>query len=170
MEHFRPRVEERVKVLIRARIRAGTAAERDSCILDLSSRGMLLTMAVPPAHGAFVEVLAQGHSLVGHVEWSNGRRCGIRLRERINHLALIAGEDGPIVIRERVARLATRGGVEVAALDSQRFSAISRFVLTLAAGAAAAMLLADIVGNALGGVFGSAGNVMAAPGPANDYD
>jgi hypothetical protein len=162
LQHYAPRIEERTKVLIRAALR-GAGAERDACILDISSRGMLLTMADPPPHGGFVEVVAQGHELVGQVEWAKGRRFGIRFRDRINHAAYIAGYDGPIVIRQNVARLAARADAASAYLTSERLSAMTRFVLTLLAGALAAMLLADVVGQALQGMLDPAGTVMAPP-------
>ncbi len=95
MSHERPRVEPRTKALIKARIR-DDGAERDICILDVSTRGMLATTARPPTRGAFVELFVGGHMLVGHVKWAGERRFGVVLHERISVAALIAGDTGSI--------------------------------------------------------------------------
>lgn len=163
MHQQRQRIEERTKVLIRAELREDRSGARDSCILDISSRGMLLTMLDPPGHGAFVEVVAQGHHLVGHVEWSKGRRFGLKFRDRINHAAFIAGYDGPIVIRDNTRRLALPAAARAALFDADEVSKASRFAFALVAGAVAAMLLADLVGVALHHAVGTAGSTMEMP-------
>lgn len=89
------RVETRAKALIRAGLRWDDEI-REACILDASTRGLLMTAAMPPPRGAFVEVLVGHHVAIGHVKWSSTRRFGIALRDRISVVALLSGESAPI--------------------------------------------------------------------------
>jgi len=84
------RVENRVRASVRARMR-DSLAERDICILDLSTRGMLATTARPPARGEFVELSIGCNRLTGQVRWSSQRRFGVSLRERVSIAALAEG-------------------------------------------------------------------------------
>lgn len=72
------RSEERTRALVRARLR-GSGLDRDANILDLSSRGLLLTAAMPPKRDHTVTVVANGYTLSGKVVWVNERRFGISL-------------------------------------------------------------------------------------------
>ena len=82
------RTEERTAALLRARLR-GSGLERDACILDLSSEGLLLTAAMPPKRDQAVTIVSNGYSITGHVRWVNERRFGISL-------------DAPIVVSDVV--------------------------------------------------------------------
>lgn len=82
------RTEERTEALLRARLR-GSGLERDACILDLSSQGLLLTAAMPPKCDHVVTIMANGYAITGHVRWVNERRFGISL-------------DAPIVVSDVV--------------------------------------------------------------------
>ncbi len=95
---LKPRIEERHKALIRCRLH-GSGFDKDACILDASSRGLLLTLARPPAHGEMIEIYVNGHSLLGQVEWINGRRMGMKLHERIDVMAFITGATGSLALK-----------------------------------------------------------------------
>ncbi len=84
--------EPRRKVLIKARMRVG-ASWGDACILDVSSRGLLLQAASPPSRGAYCEVRRGRHVIVARVVWSSHHRFGVRTQDRIVADALIEEPD-----------------------------------------------------------------------------
>lgn len=81
-----------------ARVRGG-GAERDACLLDLSSRGFMALADPPPPRGCYIELLVGRHSLVGQVQWSEERRFGVRLRERIDAQVVLGNEAGPAALK-----------------------------------------------------------------------
>ena len=86
---MKPR-EHRHKVLIRAKMRAG-GLPVDTCIRDISSKGMMLQSRAPPPRGTYVEVITATQTIVGRVVWGGDMRFGINTRERI-HVELVVGE------------------------------------------------------------------------------
>jgi hypothetical protein len=90
-----PRAEERTGVMVRATLRDGGGA-REACVLDVSTRGLLLTTARPPARGEFVEIAIGDSRLAGQVKWSAKRRFGIALRDRVSVIAFLEGGQGPL--------------------------------------------------------------------------
>ena len=93
MAEANDRIEPRIKAQIRVRLR-DSGPDREACILDISSRGLLLTAARPPVRGEIVELVTGADSLVGQIKWTSDRRFGIVLRERIDVMALIANGVG----------------------------------------------------------------------------
>jgi len=85
--------EARRQVFLRARMRAGGASV-DACIRNISSRGMLLQAAVPPACGTYVEICFPSHIVVARVVWTNERRFGVHTRETMD-VSAIVGEAAP---------------------------------------------------------------------------
>lgn len=92
--------EERQKVMIRARMRAG-ASWHDVCILNLSKRGLGIQSAEPPPRGSYVEICRGRHLIVARVMWARGHRAGLRSQDLIWVQALInegkaaANDPGP---------------------------------------------------------------------------
>ncbi len=84
------RVEPRIKAMVRATMR-DSVTERDVCVIDLSTRGILATTAHPPKIGEFVELRIGRNVLVGQVRWSSERRFGISLRDRVSVASLVDG-------------------------------------------------------------------------------
>ena len=141
----------RTKVLIQVRLRDG-GQERDACLLDVSSGGLLATTAKAPTRGEFVEIIAGMHSLIGHVEWASTRRFGVSLREKIDVAALVRGESGSITLKSpRAVRSGARPQADTVFVDSRSLAQAMQFVVIATAGAAAAVLLALCVH----GVWGS---------------
>ena len=98
------RIEERINANLLARLRGG-GSDRDVSLLDLSSRGFMASASPSPPRGAIVELIVGRHSLVGQVQWSGERRFGVRLRDRIDVIAVLGNEAGPTVLkRAQVAR------------------------------------------------------------------
>ncbi|WP_310532637.1 hypothetical protein [Novosphingobium sp.] len=145
---MKDRIEPRHKVLMRGRLH-GSGFARDVCLLDASSRGLLLTLAQPPARGEMIDILVNGHTLFGQVEWSKGRRMGLRFRERIDVLALISGDSGPLDLKRAQAVRARRS--PAMALDLSRFVAHRmQFVVAIGLMAIGAWFLFDLVRRSVG--------------------
>ena len=77
----RPR-ELRRRVMLRARMRAQSGWS-DACILNVSSRGMLINASAPAVQGSIIEVWHGEHLIVATVMWHNGTRAGLHADERI---------------------------------------------------------------------------------------
>ena len=69
--------EPRLKVLVRARIKAG-ATWHDACILNISSRGMLMQAGVPPVRGSYLEIRRGPVLVVARVMWTKQHRFGVK--------------------------------------------------------------------------------------------
>jgi len=77
----RPR-ELRRRVVARARVLSGTQWT-DTCILNVSSRGLMIQSARPMAKGTIVEVLRGDMRIVARVVWSEAGRSGLQSDERL---------------------------------------------------------------------------------------
>lgn len=84
---FRQR-EERVKVLIPSRMRAG-GQWMDITIHNVSSRGLMAGCDQPPASGGYVEIRRGTITIVGRVMWSKGRFFGLKSQDRLSVKALV---------------------------------------------------------------------------------
>jgi hypothetical protein len=108
---MKPR-EPRRKVMLRARMRIG-AAWRDACILDLSSRGLMIQAKEPPRGGSYIEIRRGRHIIVARVMWTNDGRCGLRTQDALVPDAIIAEPDeahgpAPLTRERRVTRAPPR--------------------------------------------------------------
>jgi len=145
----KPRVEPRIKALIRARLRDG-GPERDVCILDLSTRGMLATSARPPARGDIVEFHIGNHALVGHVKWASERRFGVALPDRISVSALLAGDSNNIALSAAPSARKRSGSIcEALAANSRSLDRLVQLGLLVVILGSGAYLLADFVASGL---------------------
>lgn len=90
---LKPR-EPRRKVMIPARMRSG-AAWSDACILDLSSRGMLVKAPVAPSRGSYLEIRRGSCVIVARVVWANADRFGVHTQDRVPADGLINHPDRP---------------------------------------------------------------------------
>ena len=70
--------------MLRARLRASSGWS-DACILDVSSRGLLInaTTAGAAATGSIIELWHGEHLIVGEVVWRKGTRAGLRTDQRV---------------------------------------------------------------------------------------
>lgn len=144
-----PRVEDRTRALVKARLRAA-GPEREICILDISTRGLLATAARPPGRGEFVEMTVNGHTLVGQVKWASARRFGVALRGRISVIGLVAG-DGQSIALERTtgARKRSNGLIEALRQNLSNLGSVVQFAMIVAALGFGAFLLSDYVADGL---------------------
>ena len=150
---MKPR-ETRHKVLIQARMRIGNKW-CDVCIRDVSSRGLLVQTAMPPARGTYIEIFKAGHIIVGRVVWSNDRRFGIHTQERMDISTMTgapkSNSEPPAtpavtaVERRCDTNRLTAAHLANQAERSRRISAVFEFGCVVACGAAGAILTASIV-------------------------
>ncbi len=77
----RPR-ELRRRVMLPARLRTG-AQWSDTCILNISSRGLLIHSARAGPQGSMVELRQGEHVIVARVMWREGSRAGLQSYERL---------------------------------------------------------------------------------------
>ncbi|HEX6785386.1 MAG TPA: PilZ domain-containing protein [Sphingomicrobium sp.] len=108
----RPR-ELRRRVLIPARIHS-SARWTDACILNISSRGLLIQSSRLGAEGSLVELRRGDHVIVARVVWRDGTRAGLQSEDRVpveeimsqsasGNLRLVASE-GAIIDRRQSRR------------------------------------------------------------------
>jgi PilZ domain len=74
--------ELRRRVIVPARLRHGSSWT-DACILNISSRGLLIHTGRPLSRGAEVEIRRGEHVIVARVVWRDGGRAGLRADERV---------------------------------------------------------------------------------------
>ena len=77
----RPR-ELRRRVLLPARLRTG-AQWTDTCILNISSRGLLIHSGRAAPEGTTVELRRGEHVIVARVMWRDGARLGLQCDDRL---------------------------------------------------------------------------------------
>jgi hypothetical protein len=77
----RPR-ELRRRVMLPARLRNG-AQWADACILNISSRGLLIHCPRTVVDGGVVEIRRGDHVIVGRVMWREGTRAGLQVDEML---------------------------------------------------------------------------------------
>ncbi len=143
MSADKPRIEDRSQAILQARLRGG-GAEREACLLDLSSRGFMALADPAPPRGTFVELLVGRHSLVGQVQWSEERRFGVKLREQIDSLAVLGNEAGPTALK--VAKIArNKPSVQARLAFSQHFARGFTYGILAAVAAVAATTMASAV-------------------------
>lgn len=65
-----------------ARLRHGSSWS-DACILNVSSRGLMIHTGRPIPRGAEVEVRRGDHVIVARVVWRDGGRAGLRAEDRV---------------------------------------------------------------------------------------
>jgi len=66
-----------------------TAGWHDACILNLSSRGMMVQSEMPPQPGSYLEIRRGSQVIVARVVWMQARRFGVRTQDPLNCAALL---------------------------------------------------------------------------------
>ena len=74
--------ELRRRVVVPARLRHG-ASWSDACILNVSSRGLMIYTGRPIAPGTEVEIRRGDHAIVARVIWRDCGRAGLQAEERV---------------------------------------------------------------------------------------
>jgi len=141
------RVEPRVRAMVRARLR-DREGEREVCIIDVSTRGILATGASPPKRAEIIEISPGNNFLTGEVKWASERRFGIALRERVSVAAMVEGGKGKVQLASSVGQAQRRQGLWQALTDNPQMLGRAvqmggMLLVILAAG----WLVADLVGS-----------------------
>ena len=71
------------------------AAWHDTCILNISSRGMMMQAADPPVRGSNLEIRRGAQVIVARVMWCNARRFGIESEDILSIDALVSDVASP---------------------------------------------------------------------------
>ena len=79
---YKPR-EIRRNVLLTARMRAG-ASWSDACILNISTRGLMVHAESSLPRGSYVEVRKGPHVIVWRVMWSEDRKLGLATQDDLS--------------------------------------------------------------------------------------
>lgn len=72
--------ELRRRVLVPARLRHGSSWS-DACILNISSRGLMIHTGRPISRGTQVEIRRGDHVIVARVMWRDGGRAGLQAED-----------------------------------------------------------------------------------------
>lgn len=62
-------------------IQSANTGRRDACILDLSSRGLMIHASETVPGGSYLELRRGRHVIVARVVWSRDRRAGLQAQE-----------------------------------------------------------------------------------------
>ncbi len=135
---MKPR-EPRHKVLVRARMKAGPEWH-DTCILNISSRGMMMQAADPPVRGSYLEIRRGALVIVAKVMWTRGHRLGVRTQDVLPIDTIVSDVAVPLVgegVRVGERRINARPTLSAAARSRHQGRMIEYgFVITLAVAAA----------------------------------
>ena len=127
------------------------SAWRDACILDLSSRGLMIQSSEPPPGGSYLELRRGRHVIIARVMWSRDRRSGLLAQDVLPTDAIIAEPDhstAKLVVggEERRSAPATRASRATShehsrwqsrAMEFASIAAVAMTLVTLACGAVA---------------------------------
>jgi hypothetical protein len=90
---LKPR-EERRRVVLPAQLRNG-ASWTDACILNRSSRGLMVHMTEPPQQGSYVELRKGAHVIVARVIWSDSQKAGLCAQDRLDVEHIVTSAEAP---------------------------------------------------------------------------
>jgi hypothetical protein len=88
---YKPR-ELRRSVMLAARMHTETGWS-GVCVLNVSSRGLLVHARVPVSEGSTIELRHGDHAIIAEVVWRTGRRAGLRAQDAVpvEDLLLLGG-------------------------------------------------------------------------------
>lgn len=148
---LKPR-EPRISVVVPARLRMGSRWS-DACILNVSSRGLMIHCAQPAERGSYVELRRDDQVIVGRVVWRSGSRLGLRAQDRVPVEAIVTAKAAQSLCwttdgRPSVERRKTpRGNPDRSRLQARAMQFASVVIvgamLSVAVGSMVAQALAD---------------------------
>jgi hypothetical protein len=135
----RPR-ELRRRVVLPARLRHG-AHWADVCILNVSSRGLMIQSARSGPEGSLIELRRGEHVIVARVVWREGARAGLQSEDRVpveeimslsgSQALQIVANEGALVERRRHRRPPAESRLQGRAME---FAAVLAIGVALAGG------------------------------------
>lgn len=165
VQELKPR-EPRRPVMIKARVRAG-ATWSDACILNLSTRGMLVRSARSPARGSYLEIRRGAHAIIARVVWAMPDRFGVQTQDPVPTDSLIFDVQQPPTSASpkgsgSIDRRAALRPPEARHEASRRRSRAIEFGTFLLLGALVTLFIGESVDEALGEPLAAANAVLAA--------
>jgi hypothetical protein len=151
--------------LVKARVRAN-ATWSDACILNLSTRGMLLRAARSPVRGSYLEIRRGIHVIIARVVWAKPDRFGVQTQDPVHADSLIVDAQKPPAQTNPQGcsfiecRAAPRPS-EVKHEASRRRSHAIEFRTFLLLGAIATLVIGESVAEALGKPLAAVNSVLA---------
>lgn len=148
--------EPRRKVMLNARMRVA-ATWNDVCILNISTRGLLVQAAEPPARGTYLDLHRGQYAMVGRVVWVEDHRFGVRTQDALPVDEII--HPGDPSIAQLAAAVATEAALDRRASPraararheaSRMLSRSIEFAVVALFGAAVGVTAFSSVGQALG--------------------
>lgn len=80
--------------MLPAQLRNG-ASWTDACILNRSSRGLMVHMTEPPQQGSYVELRKGAHVIVARVIWSDSQKAGLCAQDRLDVEHIVTSAEAP---------------------------------------------------------------------------
>jgi PilZ domain len=148
MKH-RPR-ELRRRVMLPARVRVG-ARWTDACILNVSSRGLMIRLGNGIAEGSLVEIRRGDQAIFARVVWRKGPQAGLQADDRvpIEDIMTLAQTSALQVTAEDPLGIERREQPRPLLQDSRQRARLMQFVGTIAIAVALAAFLTSMVEHAL---------------------
>jgi len=136
----RPR-ELRRRVLLPARLRNG-AQWSDACILNVSSRGLMIQSTLAGPEGSLMELRRGEHIISARVVWREGSRAGLQSEQRVpvEEIMSLSGSQALQLVASEGALIERRKQPRAASFNSRllgralEFAAVIAIALVLAAG------------------------------------
>ena len=139
----------------------------DACILNISSRGLLLQATMAPARGSYLEVGRGPHLIVARVIWSKDNRFGVctqdplPVHDIIDPQSVATKLSGPTALPIADRRSARRPS-ERAHEESRWRSQAMQYGFVVLLGASTATMAYEVVEQTLGKALGEVETAFAA--------
>jgi hypothetical protein len=141
--------EERRRVVLPVRMRVGAGWD-DACILDISSRGLMIRAQAPVARGSYVELRKGEHAIVARVVWQDERRLGLCTQDRLEVEQILSGKPAAAVqLVSTKLRTSERRSVPRSHEESRTRARLFEFATVALFGASLAALAFTIVHDTL---------------------
>ena len=126
-----------------ARLRHGSSWS-DACILNISSRGLMIHTGRPVAQGTEVEICRGDHVIVARVVWRDGSRAGLQADDRLPVEEILSLSQAPALQLTAGSNLVERRRTPRRTHDANRLRA--RFAEFASVGVIAASLAITLFG------------------------
>lgn len=153
-------------MLLPARVRS-EAGWSDACILNVSSRGLMIHSPRPVGLGTTVELRHADHAILAEVVWRSGSRLGLCAVQRVpvDEIVTLGQSDG-LQLTATPPRPADRRRRPRDAHASRTWSRAFEFAAIVIVAGSLSSLAAAMVSDALARPLGQVGAVLAGPAAA----
>jgi hypothetical protein len=135
-------------VVLPARLRAGAGWD-DACILNLSSRGLMVQAQANLSRGRYVELRRGPHVIVARVVWRDGNRAGLQAQDRLPVEQIVTLQQSPALQVSAGTRAVERRSAPRSHERSREQSRLVEFVAIAVLGASLSGAAYGLVADAL---------------------